>query len=106
MEDDAHVFVSVCDTGAGMSAEFIRTRLFRPFMTTKEKGIGLGLYTCREIVAAHGGRLDVQSEVGAGTCFRVVLPSTPVKWSSQITAARSRQTTDAKAAPSVDQAPQ
>jgi signal transduction histidine kinase len=70
-----YVSFSVADTGAGMSRDFIRTRLFRPFSTTKSKGIGLGLYTVREIVEAHGGRIDVESEVGAGTCFRVVLPS-------------------------------
>ena len=69
------VFISVADTGTGMSEEFIKTRLFRPFSTTKNKGIGLGLFTCREIVEAHGGRLEVESEVGVGTRFRVVLPS-------------------------------
>jgi signal transduction histidine kinase len=69
------VFFSVSDTGTGMSDEFVRTRLFRPFATTKNKGIGLGLFTCREIVETHGGRLEVESRVGAGTRFRVVLPS-------------------------------
>jgi signal transduction histidine kinase len=58
-----------------MSDEFIRTRLYRPFSTTKNKGIGLGLFTCREVVEAHGGKLEVQSAPGAGTRFRVVLPS-------------------------------
>jgi signal transduction histidine kinase len=72
---DDYVFVSVADTGAGMSDEFMKTRLFRPFSTTKNKGIGLGLFTCREIVEAHGGRLEVESEVGVGTRFRAVLPS-------------------------------
>ncbi len=105
-EDEHQVFVSVCDTGTGMNEEFIKTRLFHPFATTKEKGIGLGLYTCREIVAAHGGRFDVKSEVGVGTCFRVVLPSEPVTWSRRISAVRSQQTTDPEAACSVDQAPQ
>ena len=69
------VFFSVADTGVGMTQEFIRTRLFRPFATTKNKGIGLGLFTCREVVEAHGGRLEVDSRPGAGTRFRVVLPS-------------------------------
>jgi signal transduction histidine kinase len=69
------VFISVADTGIGMSEEFIETRLFRPFSTTKNKGIGLGLFTCHEIVEAHGGRLEVESRVGVGTRFRVVLPS-------------------------------
>ncbi|HYH86583.1 MAG TPA: ATP-binding protein, partial [Pyrinomonadaceae bacterium] len=69
------VFIAVADTGIGISEEFIKTRLFRPFSTTKSKGIGLGLFTCREIVETHGGRLEVESQVGAGTRFRVVLPS-------------------------------
>lgn len=69
------VFVGVSDTGTGMTEEFVRTRLFRPFSTTKNKGIGLGLFTCREVVEAHGGRLEVDSREGAGTRFRVVLPS-------------------------------
>jgi signal transduction histidine kinase len=72
---DDYIFVSVADTGAGMSEDFIKTRLFRAFSTTKNKGIGLGLFTCREIVESHGGRLEVTSEVGVGTRFRVVLPS-------------------------------
>ena len=76
-EGDGYVFFSVADTGVGMSEEFIRRRLFRPFATTKEKGIGLGLYTCREIVEAHAGRFEVESERGVGTRFRVVLPSDP-----------------------------
>jgi signal transduction histidine kinase len=73
--DGDYVFISVADTGTGMSEEFIKTRLFRPFSTTKNKGIGLGLFTCREIVEAHGGRLEVESKTGVGTLFRVVLPS-------------------------------
>ena len=72
---DDYVFVNVADTGQGMSEDFIKTRLFRAFSTTKNKGIGLGLFTCREIVESHGGRLEVKSEVGVGTRFRVVLPS-------------------------------
>ena len=71
------IFFSVADTGPGMSEEFIHERLFRPFATTKSKGIGLGLFTCREVVEAHGGRLEVESRPGAGTRFRVVLPSAP-----------------------------
>lgn len=73
------VFFSVADTGVGMSDEFIRTRLFRPFATTKSKGIGLGLFTCKEIVETHGGRLEVDSSPNSGTRFRVVLPSSLFK---------------------------
>jgi signal transduction histidine kinase len=69
------VFFSIRDTGPGMSEEFQRRQLFHPFATTKRKGVGLGLYTCREIVRAHGGVIEVESQQGVGTCFRVVLPS-------------------------------
>lgn len=68
---------SVSDTGRGMSRHFIETRLFRPFSTTKKTGIGLGLYTCREVIKASGGSIEVESVEGAGTTFRVVLPSIP-----------------------------
>lgn len=68
---------SVSDTGRGMTRSFIETRLFRPFSTTKKTGIGLGLYTCREVIKASGGLIEVDSVEGAGTTFRVVLPSIP-----------------------------
>jgi signal transduction histidine kinase len=70
---------SVSDTGRGMSRSFIETRLYRPFSTTKKTGIGLGLYTCREVIAASAGSIEVDSVEGAGTTFRVVLPSTPTR---------------------------
>ena len=73
--DDGLLYFSVADTGVGMAPEFLRARLYRPFATTKQRGLGLGLYTCREVVEAHGGRLEVESRLGAGTRFRVVLPS-------------------------------
>ena len=66
---------SVSDTGRGMSQVFINTRLFRPFATTKKTGIGIGLYTCREVIKASGGSIEVESVEDAGTTFRVVLPS-------------------------------
>ena len=69
------VFFSVSDTGAGMSPEFIQQKLFRPFATTKQRGVGLGLYTCREVMRAHGGAIEVDSVEGSGTSFRVVLAS-------------------------------
>jgi signal transduction histidine kinase len=68
---------SISDTGRGMSRSFVDTRLFRPFSTTKKTGIGLGLYTCREVIKASGGSIEVDSVEGAGTTFRVVLPSIP-----------------------------
>lgn len=77
-ENGAPTF-SVGDTGPGMSRIFIEKRLYRPFATTKKNGIGLGLYTCREVVRASGGTIEVHSVEGAGTTFRVVLPSAPPK---------------------------
>jgi signal transduction histidine kinase len=72
---DGKLFFSVADTGPGMSEEFQRDQLFHAFATTKKTGVGLGLYTCREVVRAHGGQIEVESLEGSGTCFRVVLPS-------------------------------
>jgi putative PEP-CTERM system histidine kinase len=73
------VFFSVTDTGDGMSTRFMEERLFHPFATTKKRGVGLGLYTCREVVRANGGTIEVASQQGAGTTFRVVLPSAPLE---------------------------
>jgi signal transduction histidine kinase len=72
---DGKAFFSVSDTGQGMSADFRQHQLFRPFSTTKIHGIGLGLYTCREVIRANGGSIDVESEPNSGTTFRVVLAS-------------------------------
>ena len=71
---DEMAFIRCRDQGCGMSAEFIRERLFKPFATTKKKGFGIGLYQCRQIVEAHGGRIEVKSAVGEGTEFTVWLP--------------------------------
>ncbi|MGI8733502.1 MAG: ATP-binding protein [Pyrinomonadaceae bacterium] len=73
------VFFSVSDTGAGMSPAFVENQLYRPFATTKKRGVGLGLYTCREFVRANGGTIEVDSREGAGTTFRVVLPSATIE---------------------------
>lgn len=74
---DGKPFFSISDTGRGISQRFIEERLFRPFATTKRRGVGLGLYTCREVVVANGGSIEVESQEGVGTTFRVVLPSAP-----------------------------
>jgi putative PEP-CTERM system histidine kinase len=68
------VTLSVADDGCGMSREFLQTSLFRPFKTTKKKGIGIGMYQSRIIVEAHHGKIEVDSEPGKGTSFRVLLP--------------------------------
>ncbi|HEX7296883.1 MAG TPA: ATP-binding protein [Pyrinomonadaceae bacterium] len=67
--------ITVSDTGCGMSKTFLEENLFRPFRTTKKAGVGLGLYTCREVVVASGGTIEADSVEGVGTTFRVVLPS-------------------------------
>ena len=66
--------ISVRDTGCGISPEYIEKSLFRPFRTTKKQGMGIGLYHCKTIVEAHGGKIEVESEEGKGTTFRVLLP--------------------------------
>ncbi len=66
---------TVTDDGRGMTEEFVRTRLFRPFSTTKPNGLGVGLAQCRTIVDAHGGRIDVRSVRGKGTTFTVRVPA-------------------------------
>ena len=73
-QDNGSAFVSVADTGKGMTEEFVRERLFHPFATTKKKGIGLGLYSCRDIIEQHSGRIDVVSKVSVGTEFKIILP--------------------------------
>jgi signal transduction histidine kinase len=71
--DGAAVALDVIDTGCGMAPELAR-QAFRPFVTGKPGGNGLGLATARKIVAAHGGTIDVQSEPGRGTKFTIRLP--------------------------------
>lgn len=61
------------DSGHGISSE-IQARLFEPFFTTKEEGTGLGLAVSHGIISAHGGQIQVESEVGKGTAFIVLLP--------------------------------
>ena len=70
----AEPYVKISDKGCGMSAEFIDSNLFRPFSTTKKKGLGIGLYQCKQIIDAHGGRIEVVSEIGVGTTFTVLIP--------------------------------
>lgn len=70
------VVVEIADTGPGMSQEFIMKDLFAPFVTTKPRGLGLGLYTCRQIVQMHDGEINVRSELGKGTVFSIFLPIT------------------------------
>jgi putative PEP-CTERM system histidine kinase len=71
------VVLAVADNGCGISAEFLARSLFRPFQTTKKKGLGIGMFQSKMIVEAHGGRIEVESEQGNGSTFRVLLPVQP-----------------------------
>jgi putative PEP-CTERM system histidine kinase len=71
---DGWVTLSVRDNGCGMSRAFMEQSLFRPFKTTKKQGMGIGLFQSKMIVEAHGGRIEVESEPGKGSTFRVFLP--------------------------------
>ena len=75
IQEGSTVGFLVRDNGCGMSEEFIQKSLFRPFKTTKKKGLGIGLFHSKLIVEAHRGTFEVISTVGAGTEFRVLLPS-------------------------------
>jgi len=66
--------VEISDTGQGMTKEFMDHSLFKPFRTTKRKGMGLGLFSCKEIVSLHGGKIEVRSDPNQGTRFVVKLP--------------------------------
>jgi putative PEP-CTERM system histidine kinase len=67
----------VSDNGCGMSEQFVKNSLFRPFRSTKKKGLGIGMFQSKTIVEAHHGKIHVESELGVGTTFRVMLP---LKW--------------------------
>jgi len=66
--------IEIADRGEGMSADFIRTRLFQPFASTKETGFGVGAFEARSLIAAMGGRIEVDSREGEGSRFTVFLP--------------------------------
>lgn len=73
-ERNGWAILSVSDNGCGMSQEYIANSLFKPFHTTKKQGLGIGLFHSKKIVEAHGGRIEVESQEGRGSTFRVMLP--------------------------------
>jgi putative PEP-CTERM system histidine kinase len=77
---DGWVTLSVRDDGCGMSPAFLKDSLFRPFHTTKKEGLGIGMFQTKMIVEAHCGVIRVESKVGSGTTFHVMLPlKSPLK---------------------------
>ncbi|MBN8502436.1 MAG: ATP-binding protein, partial [Sphingomonadales bacterium] len=72
--DGLNGVIEVVDSGTGMSAEFVRSRLYKPFDSTKPGGFGIGAYEARELVRAMRGRLEVESREGMGTRFAIILP--------------------------------
>jgi two-component system NtrC family sensor kinase len=65
--------IDIRDTGQGIPAE-VRPKIFSAFFTTKSEGLGLGLFSAGRIVDEYGGRIEMESEEGTGTCFTVLLP--------------------------------
>jgi signal transduction histidine kinase len=72
--DGDHAVVEVTDTGVGMTREFVRERLYKPFETTKGQGMGIGVYESSQYVIGIGGQLLIDSTPGKGTRVRVLLP--------------------------------
>ena len=71
---DLSVAIEVIDKGVGMSSEFIRSQLFKPFASSKQGGFGIGAYEARQLAQAMNGRLEVESKEGTGSRFTLVLP--------------------------------
>jgi len=73
-QSNGWIALSIADNGCGISPAFLRDSLFRPFQTTKKKGLGIGMFQSKMIVEAHCGTIRAQSEIGSGTTFHVMLP--------------------------------
>ncbi|WP_265941675.1 ATP-binding protein [Dechloromonas sp. A34] len=76
--------LEVGDTGHGMSPEFIRERLFKPFQSTKQAGMGIGAYESAQYIRELGGEMNVDSEPGHGTRITVILPLFEVRTESDL----------------------
>lgn len=72
-ESEKNLKITVTDDGSGINKDQL-SQIFQPFFTTKSEGTGLGLSICKKIIAAHSGTLEVESEEGEGTTFRILLP--------------------------------
>jgi putative PEP-CTERM system histidine kinase len=74
MKEAESAVIEISDTGQGMSEEFIRERLFKPFESTKSAGMGIGVFETREYVHELGGTVEVSSRPSVGTTFKLTLP--------------------------------
>ena len=75
--DGTAVSIAITDKGCGMDGDFVRNRLFQPFVSTKDGGFGIGAFEARSLVVAMGGRLSVDSRPGKGSTFTIQLPAAP-----------------------------
>ena len=71
--DDGSVSIAISDKGVGMDGDFLRNQLFQPFASTKSGGFGIGAFEARSLIAAMGGRINVESRPGTGTTFTIQL---------------------------------
>ena len=76
-DDNRTVIIEIEDSGKGIPKEKL-SRIFQPYFSTKERGTGLGLYICDQIIQAHNGSIDVQSTINKGTTFNIYLPPAEV----------------------------
>lgn len=70
-DEDDGIHIVISDEGPGMSRSFMKHKLFRPFVTTKKQGVGIGMYVTREMIKAHGGELTIESKRGVGTTMDI-----------------------------------
>jgi putative PEP-CTERM system histidine kinase len=82
--DNGMALIEVGDTGAGMSTEFVRERLFKPFQTTKLSGMGIGAYESHQYIRELGGNIQVESQENVGTRFRISLPLIEVRREAEL----------------------
>lgn len=85
MKQGEETAIEIADKGHGMTLDFVRGQLFRPFASTKDGGFGIGAFEARTIIMGMGGRVTVDSEPGQGTRFMIWLP-TPTRWHEALVA--------------------
>jgi putative PEP-CTERM system histidine kinase len=85
MKQGEETGIEIADKGHGMTLDFVRGQLFRPFASTKDGGFGIGAFEARTIIVGMGGRVTVDSERGQGTRFMIWLP-TPTRWHEALVA--------------------